>query len=92
MEREIVAEAYGEVGTKSRNTEAWRGEAPTSGFGNEDSDSNEAGSDGSMNVDASNDESSHTYYFGASTITLGQIHEMAKKGYFAEGEARVAGE
>jgi hypothetical protein len=34
----------------------------------------------------------HTYYFGASTITLGQIHEMAKKGYFVEGEARVAGE
>jgi hypothetical protein len=32
------------------------------------------------------------YCFGVSMITLGQIHKMADKGYFAEGEARAVGE
>jgi hypothetical protein len=36
---------------------------------------------------ASDDENSRTYYFGASTITLGKIKEMVEKGYFAECEA-----
>jgi hypothetical protein len=40
---------------------------------------------------ASDGELSRTYYFGVSTITLGKIKEMVKKGYFAEGEARALG-
>jgi hypothetical protein len=38
---------------------------------------------------ASDGENSQTYYFGASTLTLGKIKEMVKKGYFAEGKARA---
>jgi hypothetical protein len=37
----------------------------------------------------SDDENSQTYYFGASTITLGKINEMVDMGYFMAGEARA---
>jgi hypothetical protein len=46
------------------------------------------GTDNSMGGGASDNESSWTYYFKASTITLGKIKEMVEKGYIAEGEAR----
>jgi hypothetical protein len=42
--------------------------------------------DDSTDGGASDDENSRTYYFGASTITLGKIKEMVEKGYFAECE------
>jgi hypothetical protein len=38
---------------------------------------------------ASDNENSRTYNFGASTITLGHIKEMAEKGYFADGKTWV---
>jgi hypothetical protein len=47
---------------------------------------------GSTDEGASGDESSRTYYFGASTITLDRIREMVEKGYFVEGEERAARE
>jgi hypothetical protein len=47
------------------------------------------GSEDSVDGGASDNENSQMYYFGASTITLGKTNEMVKKGYFADGEARV---
>jgi hypothetical protein len=47
--------------------------------------------DASRDGGASDNENSRTYYFGASTITLGHIREMAEKGYFVDGEARAPG-
>jgi molybdenum-dependent DNA-binding transcriptional regulator ModE len=32
-----------------------------------------------------------THYFGSSTITVGKIKEMEKKGYFAKDEAQAPG-
>jgi hypothetical protein len=40
-----------------------------------------------MTANAAGDESSHTYCFGASRITLSRICDMVEKGYFPEGEA-----
>jgi hypothetical protein len=72
-EREIITEAHGEVGTTARG-------APDVGHGkalvaseNEDATSSVGGSGGSVADDASGDESSLTYFFGASTITLDRI-------------------
>jgi hypothetical protein len=53
----------------------------SSGYGNFDS----------VDEKASDNENSHTYNFGASTITLGHIKEMEEKGYFVNGEARAPG-
>jgi hypothetical protein len=70
-EREITAEACEEGGTKARDLmDAGRGEAPAAGSENEDIISSRGDLGGSANVDASSDESSHIYCFGASTITL----------------------
>jgi hypothetical protein len=49
------------------------------------------GTDDYRDGGASDDEKSWTYYFGASTITLGKIKEMVEKGYFTESEAQVPG-
>jgi hypothetical protein len=40
---------------------------------------------------APDDKNSRTYYFGSSTITIGNITEMVEKGYFAKGEACAPG-
>jgi hypothetical protein len=60
--------------------------------GNEDSRLSKPGLEETADAHASGDESSCTYYFGASMITLGRIHEMAGKGYFAKWEACAAQE
>jgi hypothetical protein len=73
-------------------TDAGGGEAPVAGSENEDAASGGGGSDDSADVDASGNESSHTYCLSMSTITLSRIREMAEKGYFVEGEAWAAGE
>jgi hypothetical protein len=52
----------------------------------------EAGSEEAVDAHASSDESSGMYCFGASMITLGRIHEMENKCYFAEGDAHAPGE
>jgi hypothetical protein len=49
------------------------------------------GTDDFADEKASDDESSRTYNFGASTITLGCIKEMVEKGYFADGKAWARG-
>jgi hypothetical protein len=53
--------------------------------------SRRGGTDDSTDERASDNKNSHTYNFGASTITLGRIKEMTEKGYFADGEARAPG-
>jgi hypothetical protein len=93
IEREIGTKVKREVGAETRNpTEAGCDKVTEGRSNNEDSGLSKAGSNDSMNADVSGDESSHTYCFGASTITLDWIHKMAEKGYFVEGEACVARE
>jgi hypothetical protein len=92
-EKEISAKACGEVGTTARELpDTGHSEALAVESENEGAASSGGGSGSSVDDDGSSDESSRTYCFGASTITLSRIREMAKKGYFAEGEARAAGE
>jgi hypothetical protein len=91
-EKEIAAKSHGEVETKARDLrDAGHSKAPVESA-NEGVVPSGGGLGGFADDNASRDEISLTYFFGASTITLGRIWEMAEKGYFAEGEARAMGE
>jgi hypothetical protein len=93
-EREVVAGGEKEVEAAVENIAVFlgRGVATNYASGCEDSSSSDVGSEEATSAHVSSDESSCTYYFGASTITLSRIHEMVEKGYFAEGEACAARE
>jgi hypothetical protein len=92
-EKEIASKAFEEVGTMARDLPvAGHSEAPTVISKNEGGVLSGGGSVSSANDDFSGDESSLTYCFSTSTITLGRIREMVEKGYFGEGEARSTGE
>jgi hypothetical protein len=80
-----------EIDVEMRNVVevAGRGGVPEYASGGEDFVSSEAGSKGTTDAHASSVENSHTYYFGASMITLGRFRETVEKGYFAKGEART---
>jgi hypothetical protein len=87
--REVVAGGEKEVEASVENfgEVVDHGDATDYASGRENSGLSEA-----TYAHSSDDESSCTYCFGASTITLDHIREMAEKGYFAEGEAHTAEE
>jgi hypothetical protein len=66
-------------------------ESSGSGHNNNRGD-DDGGSDEVVDAAAAIDDAIRTYYFGASTVTINHIREMATLKYFAEGDGRVPGE